>query len=273
MAPPDDSQSQPGHQSPEQAPTQADSTRSSRTRPPVKINPVYRPSETESESDAVDIFAIHGLDTKSPDTWIWKDDPKNPNERGVNWLADKHMLPSRVGRSHIFTCDWPAELFETRDFAEHTFEELARLLLDSILGYHTKDRPIVFIASCLGGIILMKALDVATSRYLPIKIDTRAILFLATPFRGTAFEDVAKWAEFGLRAWAKSRGCRVTERLDLATTSVPELRELRHKFTQIIKEQNYEVSTIYETRYTNLYRKIPLFRPRKRLVRHNLCRP
>lgn len=268
MASPGDAQLRSGHRPLGQAPAQNDPTRSSRQRPPVKIALVHDSSEAGSETDTVDIFAIHGLDTKSPDTWIWKNDPKDPNGLGVNWLADKHMLPSRVGRSRIFTCDWPAELFETRDFVEHTFEELVRLLLDSILGCHVEGRPILFIASCLGGIILMKALSMATSRYESIKLDTRAIVFLATPFRGTAFQEVAKWAEPGLRAWAKSRGYRVTERLDFAKESDPELRELIHRFTQIIKKRNYEVSTIYETKLTNIYRKIPLV-SRKRVVRHS----
>lgn len=270
MAPLDDAQSRTGHRSLEHTPAQNDPARSSRQRPPVKLARVYPPtqdeSETGSETDTVDIFAIHGLDTKSPDTWIWKDNPKDPNEPGVNWLADKHMLPSRVGHSRIFTCDWPAELFETRDFAEHTFGELARLLLDSIFGCHKKDRPILFIASCLGGIILMKALDLATGRYHPIQLDTKAIIFLATPFRGTAFHDVAEWAEPSLKAWARIQGYRVTERLNLAKEGVPELMELRHKFTKIVKDRKYEVSTIYEMRYTNLYRGVRLFRPRNILL-------
>ncbi|KAI1116608.1 hypothetical protein F5Y14DRAFT_48711 [Nemania sp. NC0429] len=257
----------------EQASSQHVQPPSSRQRPPVKITRVFPPIQDEgdigNEIDAVDIFAVHGLDTKSPDTWIWKDNPKDPQGPGVNWLADKHMLPSRVGHSRIFTCDWPAELFETRDFAEHTFGELARLLLDSILGCHKKDRPILFIASCLGGIILMKALDMATGRYDCVGVDTRAIIFLATPFGTTAYQEVTKWAWPGLKAWAWSQDRRVTQRLDFAKELVPELEELVRKFTQMIKKRDYEVSTLYEKRFTNLHRKVPLLGriwPRRRLL-------
>ncbi|RYC53885.1 hypothetical protein CHU98_g12324 [Xylaria longipes] len=271
MEPLNDAQPRIGHRSLEQAPARK---RRRLSRPPVRLQCVHTSSEDKSkprsEMEPIDIFAIHGLDTKSPETWIWKDNPSDSQEPGVNWLSDKCMLPSRVGPSRIFTCDWPAELFESLGFAEHTFEELARLLLEGILGHHEKQRPILFVASCLGGIILMKALNMADGPYLPIKLDTRAILFLSTPFRGTAFQEVAKWAEPGLRVWAWSQGRRVTERLDFAKESAPKVSELIREFTQILKEEHYEVSTFYEMGYTDLRRKIPylssLFPSNKRIL-------
>jgi hypothetical protein len=58
----------------------------------------------------IDIIAIHGLNTRFPDTWAWRD-PDNPKKQ-VNWLGDPKMLPSIVGRARIFTCDWPADMFQ-----------------------------------------------------------------------------------------------------------------------------------------------------------------
>ncbi|KAI1506278.1 hypothetical protein F5X99DRAFT_415518 [Biscogniauxia marginata] len=241
--------------SPEQTPAQDELTLSSRQE---------RKGERETETD-IDIIAIHGLDTNSLDTWVWKENPKDPRELGVNWLADKHMLPSVVGRARIFTCDWQAALFGTPELIQNTFEELARLLLDGIkrrplaTGDHgRKDRPILFIASCLGGIILTKALVMANDdEYLPIKTATRGIIFLATPFRGTAFQDVAKWAEPGLEAWASIRGHRVTKLLDLVKRSDRELIELVRSFTRLLRKEKYKVFTFYEKGYTDLCRKIP----------------
>src|SRR4051794_32309089 len=71
----------------------------------VTLDPAL-PSENEDEAD-IDIIAIHGLDTKSPDTWIWKKSPDDLVEEGVNWLKDPHMLPARFPKARIFTCDWP----------------------------------------------------------------------------------------------------------------------------------------------------------------------
>ncbi|CAI4217700.1 unnamed protein product [Parascedosporium putredinis] len=69
------------------------------------------PPENEDGAD-VDIIAIPGLDTKSPDTWIWKPQPPgrsaDASRSEVNWLKDPRMLPALVGSARIFTCDWPS---------------------------------------------------------------------------------------------------------------------------------------------------------------------
>ena len=114
----------------------------------VNLRQVYPSPENKTATD-VDIIAIHGLDTQSPDTWIW--DPKGAR---VNWLEDPRMLPKRFPTARIFTCDWPADLFEQPDFVQKMIDEFARLLLAGIKGRPPatndqpgRDRPIVFVAS------------------------------------------------------------------------------------------------------------------------------
>ena len=80
----------------------SDSTRS--TGQGVRLNQVNK----DNEDTVIDIIAIHGLDTKSPDTWTWRD-RRNPNV-SVNWLAD--LLPVDVEKARIFTLDWPANLLQ-----------------------------------------------------------------------------------------------------------------------------------------------------------------
>jgi len=125
----------------------------------VSLRQVYPSPENKISTD-VDIIAIHGLDTRSPDTWLWE-----PKGARVNWLEDPRMLPKRFPTARIFTCDWPADLFEQPGFVQKMIDEFARLLLAGIKGRHLatndqpgRERPIVFVASCLGGIILAKAL-------------------------------------------------------------------------------------------------------------------
>lgn len=140
--------------------------------------------------------------------WVWKD--KECKVPDVNWLSDPRMLPSQVGLSHIFMCDWPADIFKTSNLVQKNFDELARLLLDAIKGRplvvndptKKEDRPILFIASCLGGIILMKALMMSNRESHRLRAATHGIIFLSTPFRGTLFQDVAYWAEQGLTVCA-----------------------------------------------------------------------
>ncbi|GFP58022.1 protein SERAC1 [Trichoderma asperellum] len=216
----------------------------------VSLTQIHPSPDADADTD-IDIIAIHGLDTKSPDTWISKS--CYPDEH-VNWLA----------------C--PPDLLEQPDLIQKTADEFARLLLAGIKrrplptktgSAKRKDRPIVFIASCLGGIILIKALVIAghsSSEYTAVRRSTRGIVFLATPFRGTSFQDVANWAEPGLRAWASIRGQKVSNLLDDVKASSFHLEELVRKFTQLCQDKYYpyQVFTFYETGLTSLHRKFPL---------------
>jgi hypothetical protein len=235
----------------------------------VSLTQIHPAPGADADTD-IDIIAIHGLDTKSPDTWTSK---SNYPSEDVNWLANPHMLPEKIGSARIFTCDWPADLLEQPDLIQKTAEEFARLLLAGIkrrpLPTNTsytkrRDRPIVFIASCLGGIILIKALVIAgnSSEYAVVRQSTRGIVFLATPFRGTSFQDVADWAEPGLRAWASIRGQKVSSLLDDVKGSTFRLEELIRSFTQLCHDKDYpfQVVTFYELGLTSLHRKFPLGR-------------
>ncbi|KAJ2992334.1 hypothetical protein NUW58_g521 [Xylaria curta] len=241
----------------------------------VTLCQVY-PSESDATTD-IDVIAIHGLDTDSPRTWTWKH--QRPKQ-DVNWLEDPEMLPKMIPTARIFTCNWPADLFEQPDYEQKVIEEFARLLLAGIQNRplainedpRRDNRPIVFIASCLGGIILMKTLVLATHNYRTVRHATGGIIFLATPFRGTSFQDVAAWAEPGLRAWASIRDKNVSNLLEY-TKSTIQLGELVGDFTAFCLEEGLDksVSTFYETGKTSLLRKIVPWLPtmwsqKKRLV-------
>lgn len=230
----------------------------------VQLHQIYRSTDSKGETyKGVDIIAIHGLDTKSPDTWEFK----TSGEDKVNWLKDEHMLPAEVSNVRIFTCDWPAELFETVDSERDTIEELARLLLVAIKERPPaesngagggRNQPILFIASCLGGIMLMKSLVMTRDeQYIDIRTATRGVVFLATPFQGTSFQDVARWAEPGLKAMASVRGHRVTMLLEWAGPDTNALLELKRSFVVLATKQSYHIDTFYEKGFTDLSHKVP----------------
>jgi hypothetical protein len=235
------------------------SGRSTRSTQGVHLSHV-NPDKTEIDTD-IDIVAIHGLDTESPHTWTWK-------TTGVNWLQDPAMLPREAETARIFTCDWPADLFSPSDLIQKRIEEYARLLLDGIQqqllttnNAGREDRPIFFIASCLGGIILMKALveaDDAKSSYYRLRKATRGIVFLATPFRGTSFQNVAAWAEPGMMAWASVRGREVSTLLDSVKGSTFDLEELVGKFTRLCQDKSLpcHIFNFYELGKTSLPSKV-----------------
>ncbi|KAI1820273.1 ARM repeat-containing protein [Xylaria intraflava] len=243
---------------PRMLPTPEDDARKPPPEPKgVRLCQVYPSPESEIVTD-IDVIAIHGLDTNSPHTWTWK---RQGSNQGVNWLADPEMLPQRIPTARIFTCDWPADRFERPDLVQKTIAEFARLVLAGIKsrppatnGDPEKDnRPIVFIASCLGGVILMKALTMADGEYLTVGRATRGIVFLATPFRGTSFQDIAKWAEPGLRAWAVVQSKKVSNLMQNVKSTF-ELGELVREFASFCQKNglNDNVSTFYETGMTSL---------------------
>ncbi|KAM3498453.1 hypothetical protein MY10362_008227 [Beauveria mimosiformis] len=229
-------------------------------------------NRTEADTD-IDIIAIHGLDTKSPDTWTWKD-PRDPNNKRkwVNWLGPG-MLPTSVDRVRIFTCDWPADLLVPSDLIQKTIEEYALLLLEGIesalftCDTRPQDRPILFIASCLGGLILIKALvhaDDRRNRYYCLRKATRGIIFLATPFRGTSFQDVAAWAEVGLKAKASTQGRNVSRLLDSVKESTFQLEQSVGEFTLLCRDNDNpcEVFSFFELGTTSLPHKALPWLPR-----------
>ncbi|OTB01135.1 hypothetical protein M426DRAFT_14709 [Hypoxylon sp. CI-4A] len=102
----------------------------------------------------------------------------------------------------------------------------------------------------------MQALSLATGEFNSIRTSTRGVIFLATPFQGTAFQDVAYWAEPALKVWASLKGRRLTELIDLTKES-KSIFELKRSFYGLMHTHHYIVHTFYEKRYTNLMRKIP----------------
>lgn len=214
----------------------------------------------------VDIIAIHGLDTRSPETWEWRD---GADGQQVNWLSASCMLPSQVGSARILTCNWPADAVQQSASIPLTLKELARRLLAAILDTRRHPskanlratRPILFIASCLGGIVLMEALGIADhpdSDYHALRKATRGIVFLATPFRGTSFESVARWAVPLLNAKARLRGQIVTNLFDSIKGPTDKLQELVRNFIRLCLDKNHpcRVFTFYETEKTVLERKL-----------------
>jgi hypothetical protein len=118
----------------------------------------------------------------------------------------------------------------------------------------------------------MKALVMASDEYLSVRQATHGIIFLATPFRGTAFQTVAAWAEPGLRAWASIRDKNLSKLLE-HTKPIFELEELVRRSTDLYQngDPKVHVYTFYETVESSLPRKIipwlPVWLSQKQLVR------
>jgi len=82
----------------------------------------------------------------------------------VNWLSDRDMLPAALPTARIFTYDWNANYFAHAP--AQTLLGHADTLLGLIAeGRGSQTRPIIFIASCFGGLILAEVC--CWNSYLP----------------------------------------------------------------------------------------------------------
>ncbi len=79
----------------------------------------------------------------------------------MNWLVDTDMLPHAIPEARIFTYDWDANCFG--DAPVETLLGYADTFLRHVAeGRGSKTRPIIFVASCFGGLILAKVYNYPT---------------------------------------------------------------------------------------------------------------
>ncbi|KLU91741.1 hypothetical protein MAPG_10690 [Magnaporthiopsis poae ATCC 64411] len=148
-----------------------------------------------TEELTVDIVAIHGLGARADTTWLAYKNGKDSESGYVHWLKDGHMLPAKIPYARILTYDWNADIGQdtSADFfhghAEAFLHQLSRDRKDS----GRVEYPLIFVASCFGGLLLIKALLRAANEsgasygaFRPILDSTIAVAFLGTPFSGTS---------------------------------------------------------------------------------------
>ncbi|KAL7942664.1 hypothetical protein V8C42DRAFT_360055 [Trichoderma barbatum] len=222
---------------------------------------VYQaPRAMESgEGDMVDIVAIHGLDTQSPRTWIaWKIDG-DPKSGDVHWLKDETMLPAVIPNSRIFTYDWSASLDRnpgTQFLLGHATDFLSKLYMARL--QEGNDRPIIFIASCFGGLLFAKALYRAaesSSKFRDILKCTAGIAFLGTPFQGShrGFYTAAQLRVTVALSMGSGAADHLAKYLNSDANSRESLDELVRLFTEMIfqKRFSFDIICFHETMPTD----------------------
>ncbi|KAF5621723.1 ankyrin repeat [Fusarium sp. NRRL 25303] len=237
----------------------------SHTRPRVGLIQVHpNAGSTDPQSlrhFEIDIIAIHGLDAETPKTWLAWEDENDPNSTKINWLQDNKMLPSLVPRARVLTYQWNARYDEVASTVP--FESQAFMLLDDIYNerfFSEHKRPIIFIASCFGGLLLARALVSAASplhaarggNSAEVLRDTVGVIFLGTPFRSS---DPTGRAAAKIRyeaALASGKACSPNLLQYLRQGSMHEssgLDELVVNFQSLINHRNFkfDITCAYET--------------------------
>ncbi|KAJ5609916.1 kinesin light chain [Penicillium herquei] len=115
------------------------------------------------------IVAIHGLDARSPKTWTFIE-KNGKSTRSTNWLKD--ILPNDFDSANVYTYDWQAEFMGNSlqdSLRDHAKRFLSLILPPGALAPLTSTDewvPIIFIASCFGGLLLAEIIPPENSRFI-----------------------------------------------------------------------------------------------------------
>ncbi|RDW57837.1 hypothetical protein BP5796_12638 [Coleophoma crateriformis] len=220
-----------------------------------RLYPVYPPNNS-TENTNVDIVAVHGLETWSPRTWIGQKDYGTPNAgKEVNWLSDPDMLHENIPGAKIWVYDYNSNY--SRDAPETRLEDVGSLFLDSLMAEEIGKRPLVFIGSCFGGIVIVQALVKAhrnEKTYTSFLHSILGVVFLGTPLRGTPLTTAAEREIFvrGILGETTSSKTLLSEIKELSNT----LEALVDDFADMARELNYEIRCFFETKKTQIIRRV-----------------
>ena len=176
----------------------------------------------------------------------------------MNWLADRAMLPAAVPDARIYTYDWNANYFEDAPVQTLLGHADNLLVFANENRSSSKRRPIIFIASCFGGLILAEALTRAAQEgnsCRQVLLSTAGIVFLATPFQGTDARREAKWQVVVGGIMGEETSDRLVRDLDGRHDFV--LQRVQ-KFAEIANADSLRlpIHCFYETKKTEILRRV-----------------
>ncbi|KAK0711611.1 hypothetical protein B0H67DRAFT_296663 [Lasiosphaeris hirsuta] len=160
------------------------------------------------------------------------------------------MLPAALPKARIFTYDWNANYFA--DAPVQTLLGHADTLLGLVAeGRDSQTRPIIFVTSCFGGLILAEE----GSPYRHILLSTVGIVFLATPFHGSDAAKQARWHVLVAGIMGEQASKQLIQDLEQKHDFV---RQRVQKFTEIANAEavRLPLSCFFETRKTEMLRRI-----------------
>ncbi|EXJ76155.1 uncharacterized protein A1O5_00663 [Cladophialophora psammophila CBS 110553] len=145
----------------------------------MSLSIIYAPQDATT-SPAVDIVAVHGIGGDAVNTWT------HPKSKAF-WLKD--FLPQQIPDARIMTFGYNADAAfgqSTAEVIDHAKSLLANLI-DKREEAEEIERPLIFIAHSLGGIVVKQALLQARlePRFQSISDATLGLIFLGTPHRGS----------------------------------------------------------------------------------------
>ncbi|KAK7552469.1 hypothetical protein IWX46DRAFT_343274 [Phyllosticta citricarpa] len=173
------------------------------------LRPLYEPDDPQ-----LDIVAIHGIGAHPYDTWV----QRNEDGEKINWLENQDMLPAIAPHARIMRYGYRSAWFGS-DRVRAKVGKIAERFLRALERKREEcpTRPIIFVAHCFGGVVLMRALSLSYSLEddrRKIFESTTGIAFFSTPFRGTTSSFTSKLVTAMTSKWEDEVDVSVLQTLD-----------------------------------------------------------
>ncbi|KAF2684709.1 hypothetical protein K458DRAFT_417577 [Lentithecium fluviatile CBS 122367] len=214
---------------------------------------VLREASAEA-AEIIDIVAIHGIGAHPDDTWC-KNVGTAESPQWVNWLDKQDMLPAVAPHARIMRYG-----YQSQWFGEEATRQKASTVAQRLLGALHRNRkeypfrPLIFIAHCFGGLVVLKALlDARYDKdYWPGIFDSTAgLLFFGTPFRGAEGMSQMEMLEAAPREYHEDEV--QTDVLKILDPGNEFLQEVVDQFGKMRRQGNRaEVACFYELKSSNV---------------------
>ncbi|MCJ1347902.1 hypothetical protein MMC31_006132, partial [Peltigera leucophlebia] len=209
----------------------------------------------EGIDPVLDIVAIHGINGGREETWTVK---------GQNWLRD--FLPQKITNARIYSWGYDAITHSPSQISHQHIYEHANTLLSNLYDERriskTLERPIIFVAYSLGGIVLQMAMLKAPNykEHQPIRLSTYGIIFMGTPHLGSDGADIGQLA-LNVASIFMSTNTKVVKSLKKDSVL---LKQLLDDYGKISGE--FDTTFAYETVETKIFGKRQMIVPRASAV-------
>lgn len=217
----------------------------SSTRDPLGLHLIYRPDNVVPKAD---IVFIHGLGGTSRSTWSKNRDPD------LFWPQMFLPLEQDICDMRIYTYGYNAEVMKAGarsttsilDFAKNLLYDLRFFIDDAAADLNIGKLPIIFVAHSMGGLVVKEAYIQGSTdpHYQDLIRNVTAILFLATPHRGSNFAEILN------RILSVSLISAPKEYVNDLTKNSATLQRINETFRHVVK--GLDIVSLYETRPTRI---------------------
>ncbi|NEO89705.1 MAG: tetratricopeptide repeat protein, partial [Moorea sp. SIO3G5] len=185
---------------------------------------------------SADVVFVHGLGGDAITTWH-PQGKRDDDDYWLGWLGKDNLCVN------IWSFGYNAEATNWKNNSSMPLFDQASNLLEWLDIHDIGQRPLIFIAHSMGGLLVKKMLNSAlTFKKQAILEQTKGIVFLATPHTGSHLANLID--NIGLLA-------RTTVSVDELKAHSPQLRELNEWYREHVRSLGIATKVYYETQAVN----------------------